>query len=121
MERDDIKEYSLDVHHSEEEGKKIRKKIWFVFWVLLIVTIVEVAMGAYLSGKEEYKTLLKVAFIFFTIVKAGYIVMTFMHLGDEVRPLKYAILIPYISFVLYLLFICFWEATSMFEVLKFWG
>ena len=121
MERDDIIEYSLDIHHSEEEGKKIRKKIWFVFWVLFIVTAIEVVMGAYLSGKEEYKTLLKVAFIFFTFVKAGYIVMTFMHLGDEVRPLKYAILVPYISFVLYLLFICFNEATSMFEVLKFWG
>jgi len=121
MERDDIKEYSLDISHSEEEGKVIRKKIWFVFWLLLIVTIVEVAMGAYLAGKEEYKTLLLVAFIFFTFVKGGYIVMSFMHLGDEVRPLKYAILVPYISFVAYLLFICLWEATSMFEVLKFWG
>jgi hypothetical protein len=27
MERDDIIEYSLDAHHSEEAGKAIRKKI----------------------------------------------------------------------------------------------
>ena len=121
MERDDIIEYAYDMQHSEEEGKKIRKRLWMVFWILLIVTIIEVAMGAYLSGKEKYKTLLMVSFIFFTIVKAGYIVMVFMHLGDEIKPLKLVILVPYISFILYLLFICFYEATSMFEFFKLWG
>ena len=30
MERDDIIEYSLDGHHDEGTGVKIRKKIWFV-------------------------------------------------------------------------------------------
>jgi hypothetical protein len=30
MERDDVIEYSLEAHHSEEHGKKIRKKIYFV-------------------------------------------------------------------------------------------
>ncbi len=54
MERDDIIEYSLDIHHSEEEGKKIRKKIWMVFWILLIVTTLEVVMGIYLAGKEFF-------------------------------------------------------------------
>ena len=49
MERDDIIEYSLDAHHSEEAGKKIRKKIWFVTALLTVVTIVEVALGAYIK------------------------------------------------------------------------
>ena len=45
MLRDDIIEYSLDAHHSEEEGKKIRKKIWFVTALLSIITILEVGVG----------------------------------------------------------------------------
>ena len=121
MERDDIIEYSLGAFHSEEEGKKIRKRLWMVFWILLVVTIVEVGMGMYLSGKEGYKTMLMVAFIFFTIVKAGYIVLVFMHLGDEMRFLRYIILTPYICFIAYLLFICAYEATGMFEFGKLFG
>ena len=42
MERDDIIEYSLDAHHSEEEGVKIRKKIYFVTILLTAITAVEV-------------------------------------------------------------------------------
>ena len=45
MERDDIIEYSLDTHHDEEAGKKIRKKIYFVTVLLSVVTAIEVAMG----------------------------------------------------------------------------
>ena len=45
MVRDDIIEYSLDGHHSEEAGKKIRKKIWLVTAILSIITILEVAVG----------------------------------------------------------------------------
>jgi cytochrome c oxidase subunit 4 len=47
MERDDIIEYSLDAHHSEEAGRKIRRKIWMVTLLLAVVTAVEVALGAY--------------------------------------------------------------------------
>ena len=47
MERDDIIEYSLDAHHSEEEGRKIRRTIWMVTLLLAVVTAVEVALGAY--------------------------------------------------------------------------
>ena len=46
MERDDIIEYSLDTHHSEEEGAKMRKKIWFVTALLTVITGVEVALGS---------------------------------------------------------------------------
>lgn len=47
MERDDIIEYSLDAHHSEETGRKIRKTIWQVTLLMAIITTVEVALGAY--------------------------------------------------------------------------
>ncbi|MEY3439278.1 MAG: hypothetical protein RL265_1863, partial [Bacteroidota bacterium] len=46
MERDDVIEYSLDTHHSEEHGKLIRKKIWKVTALLTIITAIEVLVGA---------------------------------------------------------------------------
>ena len=45
MERDDIIEYSLDTHHSEEQGKKIRRKIMLVTAILTVITAFEVGVG----------------------------------------------------------------------------
>jgi len=39
------KPYQYAVHHSEEEGKKTRRMIWNMFWVLLAITSVEVTLG----------------------------------------------------------------------------
>jgi cytochrome c oxidase subunit 4 len=44
MLRDDLIEYSLDSHHSEEAGKKIRKKIFLVTILLTSITIIEVLL-----------------------------------------------------------------------------
>ena len=113
MDRDDIIEYSLDAHHSEEAGKAIRKKIWFVTALLSIVTIVEVALGIYIKQGTEMWPYVKWTFIALTLLKAGYIVMVFMHLGDERKGLKWVILVPYLMFILYLIFICLFEAMSL--------
>ena len=53
MERDDVIEYSLDAHHSEEAGKKIRKKIWMVTMLLTAITVAEVFMGAYIKQSSD--------------------------------------------------------------------
>ena len=113
MKRDDIIEYSLGAGHSEEEGKSIRKKIWFVTALLSIVTLVEVLLGVFWSSMGLEWTLVKFAFIVMTIVKAGYIVMVFMHLGDERQMMKYFILLPYAIFILYLLFLLFFEGNAL--------
>ncbi|UTW63449.1 cytochrome C oxidase subunit IV family protein [bacterium SCSIO 12741] len=113
MKRDDIIEYSLGATHSEEEGKKIRKKIWFVTAILSIVTAAEVLLGVFANAWGVPSIALKLIFIGLTIVKAGYIVMVFMHLGDERKMFKYFILLPYGVFILYLLFLLFTEATSV--------
>lgn len=121
MERDDIFEYSLYNHHNEEEGVKKRKKLWGVFWLLLIVTILEVALGLMFSRTPSMKTPLFITFITLTIAKAFYIVMTFMHLGDETKSFRYTILAPYILFVLYLIFIAITEANYSFDMRSFLG
>ena len=112
MERDDIIEYSLDAHHSEEEGKKIRKKIWIVTGILTLITAIEVYIGGVWrdTWPNSFETI-KLAFILMTIVKAGFIVLVFMHLGDERRSLRAFILIPYGVFILYLIYMAMWESN----------
>lgn len=115
MIRDDIYEYSLDAHHDEEAGKKIRKKIWFVTALLTAVTIVEVALGAMIKQGTGAWPFVKWSFILMTLLKAGYIVMTFMHLGDERKGLRLVILVPYFIFMIYLIFIALWEGLAVGE------
>jgi cytochrome c oxidase subunit 4 len=121
MERDDIYEYSLDTHHDEETGVKLRKKIWFVTILLTVITIVEVALGAFIKHNMSIWPLVKWSFIILTLVKAGYIVLSFMHLGDEKKSLKYIILLPYAIFILYLIFIGLTESTAVDDALKLYG
>ncbi len=117
LERDDIIEYSLHAHHSEEEGKKIRKKIVFVTVLLSIITVVEVLVGVFFSRYEFDGTgtwmAIKYMYLGLTLLKAGYIVMVFMHLGDERKNIRWMILAPYIAFVLYLIFIALDEAVAV--------
>jgi len=112
MERDDIIEYSLDAHHSEEHGRKVRRKIWMVTLLLAVVTTVEVTLGAYWKTWFDLSAwnTIKWTYVVLTLVKAAYIVMTFMHLGEERRNIRAIILLPYALFLLYLLWIGIWES-----------
>lgn len=122
MERDDLiadESYARAANHSEEHGKAIRKKIWFVTALLTIITIVEVALGAFIKQGTDIWPLVKWSFIILTIVKAAYIVLVFMHLGDEKKTFKYVVLIPYAIFIIYLIVLCLTEATyidSMYQI-----
>lgn len=89
--------------------------IWKVFWILLIVTAVEVILGIikppYLVETIFLGTkLLNHIFIVLTIIKAAYIVNVFMHLGFERKSLKWTILLPAFILIPYLLFIVLSEA-----------
>jgi cytochrome c oxidase subunit IV len=113
MERDDVIEYSLDAHHDEAHGKKVRATIWRVTGLLAAVTLIEVFVGAYWREwfGSEWWGATKLCFIILTLVKATYIVMTFMHLGDERRNIRAIILLPYALFIFYLVFIAIWESN----------
>jgi len=123
MERDDLIEYSLPQEgkvglHNEEEGLKIRKKIYKVTVLLTAVTIVEVFLGAVIKQDAAIWPFVKWLFVALTLLKAGYIVIIFMHLGDERPWLRYVILVPYFIFILYLIFIALVEAIHIKEVLS---
>ena len=110
--QDDYPEYEKMAAHGEEDGKKLRRTLWNVFWIMLVITIGELVVGFIAPGKGWTGSIyLKVFFIGFTIIKAGFIVMAFMHLGHEVKFFKYTILGPYITFMLYCIFVCLNEGT----------
>ncbi len=117
MERDDLivnDSYATNAYHNEEEGKKIRKKIYMVTVILTAITVFEIFMGVYFkrNGTATWETI-KMLFLILTLVKAAYIVLIFMHLGDERKNLKYVILLPYALFILYLIFIGLYEGLSV--------
>jgi len=84
--------------------------LWKTFFLLLGLTVVEVALGiikpSALMGAPLGTSWLKILFILLTLVKAYYIVSTFMHLGGEKKGFRLAvylpalILIPYLTFIL---------------------
>lgn len=100
--------YEKAAIHDEAHGKVVRKKLWMVFWIMLTVTIVELIIGAKFDFSEINK---EYTFIFLTMVKAFFIVWIFMHLGDERRAMKYAIIAPYTLFIFYLAFMCITEGA----------
>lgn len=109
---DNYPEYEKMSNHDDAYGKKARRTLWNVFWIMLVITIVELIIGFMAPSKGWSGTLgLKVLFIGLTIVKAAAIVLWFMHLGHEVKFFKYVVLLPYAIFMLYTIFIVLTEGT----------
>jgi cytochrome c oxidase subunit IV len=100
--------YEKAAIHDEAHGKAVRKKLWMVFWIMLTITIVELIIGAKVTMGEINK---EYVFIFLTVVKAFFIVWIFMHLGDEKRAMKYALIAPYALFIFFLAFMCITEGA----------
>lgn len=71
------------------------KKIWKTAFILLAITVVEFIM----AFTMDRGIILYFLFIALTIWKAKYIMMEFMHLGDEAKPLFYSIIVPLIFLV----------------------
>ena len=124
MERDDLivnESYALNNTHNDEAGRKIRRKIWVVTGILTLITIIEVALGIAVKRADSgLWTTVKIGFIVLTLVKAGYIVMSFMHLGDERKNLRNVVLIPYALFIIYLIFIALTEGNSHLNLFETW-
>jgi len=99
------------------------KRIWTVFGILSVITIVEVIFGIIKPEALHMNNflglnLLNWLFIILTIVKAYYIVYAFMHMEGEKSNLRNAVIMPLIFLVIYLLFILLTEGNYIFEVFK---
>lgn len=105
-----------NIHHHEDinsaQSKSKVKKIWMVTLILSIITIVEVILGLYGHSTGMPKWLINTFFIVLTMLKAGYIVKVFMHLGDEIKNMILTILIPLTLF--------FWFIAAFLADGNFW-
>lgn len=77
------------------------KRIWKTFWLLSVLTVIELAIGLTIynihKGEHPNATLVlgfKGLVCILTLAKAFYIVSVFMHLGDEVRNMVMTIIVP---------------------------
>ncbi|MGH2646126.1 MAG: cytochrome C oxidase subunit IV family protein [Ginsengibacter sp.] len=94
--------HAIDTEHQEAQVKRI----WKAFWILLILTIVELCLGLSVyyidmgANPSEVLVLgIKGVICILTLAKAFYIISIFMHLGDELRNLVMTLGIPALSFI----------------------
>jgi cytochrome c oxidase subunit IV len=92
-------------------NKEKIKKLWTVAAILGAVTGLEFVI-AFSMHHGPLKTSI---FVGMTIVKAGYIVLEFMHLKYEVKVLFWSILIPMI-FVVWMLVAFVYEGMKISEI-----
>ena len=92
--------------HEPGEGTK---RIWKTFWLLSILTVIELSIGLTIytlhKGEHPDPTLIlgfKGMVCILTVAKAYYIVSVFMHLGDEIRNLIMTIVVPLCLFIWFL-------------------
>ncbi len=106
-------------HHHESNTKRI----WTVFVILSIVTLIEVVLGILkpdlLTGTSFLSmSLLNWIFIILTLYKAYYIAWSFMHLEGETKGLRRAIVWTAVFLISYLIFILLTEGDYIYEVFK---
>ena len=98
-------------------------RIWKVFGILSVVTIIEVILGI-IKPESLHMTnllgmnLLNWIFYALTIFKAYYIVWAFMHIEGEKASLRNSVVYPVVFLVIYILFILLTEGDYVFEVFR---
>ncbi len=98
-------------------------RIWKVFGLLSLVTIVEVIFGIIKPEALHFTNflgtnLLNWLFIILTVYKAYWIMWAFMHLEGEVSALKWSVVGPLVFLAVYIIFILLVEADYIFGVFK---
>lgn len=91
-------------------------RIWKIFWVLSLLTVIELALGyfLYFKGHDLSITVVlvtKCVIGVLTLLKAYYIVSVFMHLGDEIRNMIMTITVPLVLFVWFIIAFL-WDGNS---------
>jgi cytochrome c oxidase subunit IV len=86
------------------------KRIWKAFWILLILTVIELALGLSIyyidlsaNPSASLVLMIKGVICILTLAKAFYIISIFMHLGDERRSMIMSIGIPATLFIWFII------------------
>jgi len=105
-----------------QEHKSHTKLIWKVFGILSAITLVEVILGII---KPEFlhltkflgTSLLNIIFLVLTLVKAYYITWFFMHMADEKKNLRRAVVWTAVFLIIYLATLLLIEGSYIHNVL----
>jgi len=116
-------DHKLAIFRGTIKFKSNISKIWGVFAFLSIVTIIEVALGIIrpdflIDHHFLAMKLLNWIFIVLTIVKAYYITWDFMHMRDEKKALRRAVIWTAIFLICYLVLILLIEGDYIFDIYK---
>ncbi|SHJ01177.1 cytochrome C oxidase subunit IV family protein [Flavobacterium haoranii] len=106
--------------HAHESNTK---RIWVVFGILSLVTIVEVALGIVKPDSLHMTSVLGTSplnwiFLILTIVKAYFITWAFMHMEGEKKWFRRSVVWTAVFLIIYLSFILLVEGDYVFEVYK---
>ena len=104
---------SPEITHHHEPAVST-KRIWKTFWILLIITAIELGLGLAMYAMHMSTFLMwttKITIIILTLLKAFYIVSIFMHLGDEIRNLIMTIVVPLMLFIWFIIAFL-WDGDS---------
>lgn len=89
----------ITYHHEPSSGTA---RIWRTFWILLFITLAELALGFSMYFFPQMPSWLhlfiKGVIVILSMAKAFYIVSIFMHLGDEIRNMIMTIVVPLLLF-----------------------
>ena len=116
-------EHKLAIFRGTLKFRSNIHKIWGVFVVLSIVTIIEVVLGilrpdVLLENEFLALKLLNWIFILLTIFKAYYITWDFMHIRDEVTALRRAVVWTGVFLIAYLVALILIEGDYIYQVLE---
>ncbi len=109
--------------HDTAHHESNTAKIWKVFILLSVVTIVEVILGIIKPAFLVETTLISMKllnwiFIILTIYKAYYITWSFMHMEGETKGLRRSVVWTAVFLICYLIFILLTEGDYIYEVFK---
>lgn len=87
--------------HGDDKHGFDTKAIWRTFWILLIITCLELVVGMFIAPKFPHTTKIwfNILYIIFTGAKAFYIIAEFMHLRHEIKNMIMTVAIPALLFV----------------------
>ena len=92
------------------------KAIWKTFWILLIITVVELVLAIwYYKTSFLPKHFLNGIFVIGTLAKAFFIIAEFMHLRHEIKNLIMTLVFPAMLFIWFLIAFL-WDGNSYKEL-----
>lgn len=110
--------HTTEEHGHDDHGGMTVGKIWKVFGILLLITVIEfiIALWVKPQGYLGAHALLigNAIYIFLTILKAFYIVAYFMHLKYEKLGLQLSLTVSFI-FIIYFIALMLIEGGYLFD------